>query len=372
MIGEELGNLKYFTTPLPNPPHQLRRHGASQGEGTTPSNSFPLSGGGKVGGMIEYYLDLEKSVGQLVFRKKGILGKEITIDLAFPAFHGANGEDGTIQGLFEIFDIPYVGCGVASSAVAMDKILTKKLYEAHGIPTTKFLHYAKKDWQQSKDKIIVEIRGQLKFPVFVKPASLGSSIAVAKVKDLEDLENPIEVALHYDRQVLIEEGIADLMDVTCAVLGNDEPQTSLLQESVYSAGFLSYEDKYLNDGGSQTGKSQKNVVIPARLDDQTTAEIRELALKTYKLFGCSGIARVDFLFDQAANKYFVNEINTLPGTLYHHLWQKSGIELNDLLTKLIRFAQERHEQKKQFISTFESDILKQARGIKLKKDAGEK
>ena len=348
LIGEKLGELKYFTNPLPNPPHP------------------PAGRAGKGEGMAEYYLDLEKSRGKLVFHKKGLRGAELAVDLAFPAFHGAYGEDGTVQGLFEMFHVPYVGCDVTSSAVTMDKILTKQLCVGQGIPTSKFSFFTGDDWQRDSSAMIERIEQEVKFPCFVKPARLGSSIGVAKAKDVRELIAAVEVALHYSERCLVEESVENLMDLTVSVLGNNSPKASLIQESVFGEMLFSYEDKYLNDGGAQLGKSQKNTIIPARLDSKIAEEIRAMAVKVFKLLGCSGIARVDFLYDKAQNKYFVSEANTLPGTLYHHLWQKSGVELSELLTQLLDLARERHETKKKIATTFESDLLKLAGSAKLR------
>jgi D-alanine-D-alanine ligase len=315
----------------------------------------------------DFYLDLSASRGQLVFRGKKSFGETIAIDLAFPAFHGSYGEDGTIQGLFEIFDIPYVGCDVTASALTMDKILTKQFYQEQNIPTAKFLHFDVKQWQKDKSKILAEIKVALKWPLFVKPARLGSSIGVAKVVTDEELTQAAEVALHYGERFIVEEAVEALMDITCAVLGNEEPEASLLQESIFSAELFSYADKYLVGGGAQLGKAQQNLVIPARLDERTTAEIRNLSIRIFKVFGCSGIARVDFLYDKKSKQYYANEINTLPGTLYHHLWEKSGIDLPTLLQKLVDLALDRHERKKRVKFSFDSDILKMVNSPKLPK-----
>lgn len=304
----------------------------------------------------KYYLDLENSIGKLVFKKKGFGGKEIIVDLAFPAFHGSYGEDGTIQGFFEMLNVPYVGCDVTSSALAMDKALTKLFYQANGIPTTKFIYFTKNDWQKGKDEILGKLES-LTLPLFVKPVHLGSSIGIAKITNSKDLVDKIEVAFYYDDIVLVEEGVNDLMDVTCCLIGNDDPVTSKLQESVYKADLFDFEEKYLNQGGGQTGRNKKSVIIPARLDEETTVKIQEMAKKIYLLFGCSGIARVDFLYDQKAKIIYANEINPLPGTLYHHLWKESGIELDELLKKLIVFAEERHERTQKINYKFNSSVL---------------
>ena len=208
----------------------------------------------------------------------------------------------------------------------------------------------------------------MQFPLFVKPPLLGSSIGITKASNDKSLEFGIEVAFHYGNTVLVEEGVENLMDITCCVIGYNDPIPSALQESTYTEDFFSYDDKYINDGGAQTGNATKSLVIPARVDVTVAKEIQELSVKVFRLLGCTGIARFDFLYNKETKQYFANEINPLPGTLYHHLWQKSGIELPDLLTKLLDFAQKAHQEKNKYTTTFESDILKQARGIKLKKD----
>ncbi len=359
LLGEELGTLKTFTDPLVKiDPKKFGKYYLDLEE-STPSSSPPYHGG--------------EREGRLVFKKKGIFGKSLTIDLAFPAFHGSYGEDGTIQGLFEMFNMPYVGCGVAASAMAMDKILTKQYYEANQIPTPKFLYFDRNEWEEDKSLILEEIKTKLRWPVFVKPARLGSSIGMGKVKDSEKLEFAIEVALHFGERFLAEEAVEELMDVTCCLLGNEHPRPSLLQESVFSDEFFSYEEKYLKEGGAQLGKAHSKIIIPARLDDQKTAAIQAMAVKIFKLFGCSGIARVDFLYNKKTKKFYANEVNTLPGTLYHHLWKKSGLVLPELLKLLLDLSQERHARAQKITSTFESDLLKQTRSAKLgglKRDRG--
>jgi D-alanine-D-alanine ligase len=339
MIGEHLGEMKIFTNP---------------------SLTLPLKGEGK------WWLDMEESVGKMVFKKKGLVGKTIIIDLAFPALHGSFGEDGTIQGLFEMLGVPYVGCDVTSSALAMDKALTKQMYTQHQIPTTKFVYFFKEDWEKNRELVKQKIRELEKYPLFVKPVHLGSSIGIGKVKDEKELEHRVEVALYYDHKVLVEEGVENLMDVTCCVIGNETPQASLLQESVFAAELFDFEEKYLKQGGAQTGKATDNVIIPARLDEATTKAIQDMAKQVYKILGCSGIARVDFLYDKQIKKFFANEVNPLPGTLYHHLWKASGLELPELLEKLIKFAQEKYEQNRQINLTFQSSILQHLNSKKLK------
>ena len=310
-----------------------------------------------------FNIDFNKSSGKIV-KQSGFLKGNVVFDIAFPAFHGQNGEDGTFQGLCEILNVPYVGCDVTSSAITMDKVLTKMIYKANNIPTVDFIYFNLNEWRVNKKNVVRQIKS-LGWPVIIKPARLGSSIGISKAKNQKELEFAIEVALHYDEKVIVEKMIENLMDVTCCLIGNDNPTPSLLQESVFGSAFFSYEDKYLKGGGAQTGNATQSIIIPARLDKKTTKEIQDAAITACKVLGCSGIARVDFLYDKITKKWYANEVNTLPGTLYHHLWKKSGIEFEDLLKKLIGFAEEKYQKKKQITYTFNSNILTQASSNKL-------
>lgn len=320
----------------------------------------------------QYTLDLEQSQGKLVLNQKGFLGKTLVIDVAFPALHGSNGEDGTIQGLLEMFNVPYVGCNVASSAIAMDKILTKQILKANNIATSEFISFNKTSWDKGYDAILNDLEKTLGFPMVVKPPLLGSSIGIVKVSNRKDLVQAVETAFYYGNQVLVEDCVENLMDITCAVMGNDEPIASLLQESVVSSEVLSFSDKYLADGGSQLGNAQKSMLIPARISAQLTEQIRASALAAFKALNCAGIARVDFLLDQQAGKYYVSEINTLPGTLYHHLWDKSGVPFLQLLTRLIALGEEAHAAKNRYATVFESELLKMAGSVKLQTKLNQK
>lgn len=313
------------------------------------------------------YLDLEKSKGKLVFKNKGLAGKELAIDLAFPTFHGNFGEDGTIQGLFEMFSVPYVGCGVVASAIAMDKAFTKQICASENLPITKFVTFSSSDWERHNKTVMNRINEQLAYPVIIKPVHLGSSIGISKATSKEEMIEKIEVALFYDDKVLVEICIEDLMDVTCCVIGNNDPIASELQESVFKSELFSFDDKYLTGGGSQLGKSDSGLFIPARLNIELTDMIKTAAMKVYAALGCTGIARVDFLLNKKTRKFYVNEVNPLPGTLYHHLWAKSGIELPELLEKLIGYAEDNAILKNKIISTFKSSVLTNLKSAKLSK-----
>ena len=343
--------------------------------------------------MAPCVIDVNAARGTLILKEKseerGLLGKlgganktkEWRIDIAFPAFHGANGEDGTAQGMFELAGIPYIGCDTAASAIAMNKILTKRLYQSAGIATTNFVALTKYEWGKSTECVMNKIGKELsqsclmenaenratnlQRPLFVKPARLGSSIGINKAKTARELEHAIEVALHYDEYVIVEESVEHMADITCAVVGNYELTASLVQEAVFVGEHFSYEAKYLEDGGAQLGNAEKNIIIPARLSEERTREVQELSKQIFTLLGCSGIARIDFLHDKEQDKLYANEVNTLPGTLYHHLWKASGITIDQLLERLIALAEDRHREKSKLTSTFQSDILKFANSVKL-------
>ncbi len=314
-----------------------------------------------------YYLDLERSRGKMVFKQSGWFGKTLTVDLVFPTFHGTFGEDGTFQGLCEILNVPYVGCGVAASAIAMDKQLTKAVVAQAGLPVATEVSVTKGEWGASRAQVLQHIRERVPFPAFVKPVHLGSSIGISKVAtpEGEDLGQQLDVAFHYDSKVIVEQGVQNLMDVTCCVLGNDQPKASELQESVFGADLLDFDAKYLDDGGTQTGQLSKNVVIPARLPEHVTMAIKEAAKKVYRALGCSGIARVDFLYDQKSMMFYVSEVNPLPGTLYNHLWNRSGVSNEQLVEQLITLANERHTAEQELTRTFNSAILTSLKGGKL-------
>jgi D-alanine-D-alanine ligase len=318
-----------------------------------------------------YSLNLELSKGVFSLESKGMWQtKNVVINVAFPCFHGQNGEDGTIQGLFEIANVPYVGCGVTASATTMDKVLTKELYITHNIPTTEFVYFSESEWKEFESDIRSQI-SSIGYPVFVKPARAGSSIGISRVTNEGGLSSAVELGFHFDTKVLVEKGVSNLADLTVAVMGNsNDPEsirTSLIQESRFSDDFFTYEEKYLNEGGAQLGNATKNLIIPAEIDEKVTGRVESMAAHIYRVFECSGTARVDFLYDRESGKIYANEINPLPGTLYHHLWKDSGVSFAELLRELIRLADKAHESKKKITSTFSSDILKHIGEGKLSK-----
>ncbi|EGK14802.1 D-alanine--D-alanine ligase [Kroppenstedtia eburnea] len=270
------------------------------------------------------------------------------IDVVFPVLHGTFGEDGTIQGMLEIADIPYVGAGVLASAVGMDKVMMKKIFAQEGLPQGDFTFCLRRAIEQDIDTVISGIEAEFAYPCFVKPANLGSSVGISKAKNREELKGALQLAARYDRKVIVEEFI-DAREVEVAVLGNEEPVASVPGEIVSSNDFYDYRAKYID------GKSEMR--IPADLPEPVLEEISGLALKAYQGIDCSGLARVDFFIRKSDGKILINEINTMPGftpfSMYANLWKHSGISYPELISRLIDLALERHGEKKKSITTFD-------------------
>lgn len=259
--------------------------------------------------------------------------------VVFPILHGPNGEDGTIQGLFEILDLPYVGCGVLASANGMDKIASKHLFQQAGIPQVPFVPFVKADFKKSPEAIYNRIEGTLRYPVFVKPANMGSSVGVSKATNREELTTAIEEALKYDRRIVVEQGI-DAREVEVAVLGNDEVNTSVVGEVVKQAGFYDYNEKYINN--------TTTLQIPAAIPEEVSAKIREYAETAFRAIDGSGLTRCDFFLTET-QEVFINEVNTMPGftqfSMYPKLWEAMGISYKDLVEELIRLALKRYNDR---------------------------
>ncbi len=267
----------------------------------------------------------------------------IHVDVIFPVLHGTFGEDGTIQGLLELADIPYVGAGVLGSAAGMDKDVMKKLFAASGLPIVKHVTVLRTDWERDPKKVRRLIESKLKYPVFVKPANLGSSVGISKVHGKSELAAAMEMAAGYDRKIVIEQGVGKqkARELEVSVLGNDAPQASVAGEIVPAAEFYDYAAKYLDEGSQ--------LIIPAKLTKAEMKKIQQLAIAAFRAVDCSGLARVDFLMEPKSRKLYVNEINTMPGftaiSMYPKLWAASGLEYPALITRLIELALERHSEK---------------------------
>ena len=319
----------------------------------------------------EYYLNLGRSEYKLALQQKGIFSTEkIDIEYIFPAFHGLYGEDGTVQGLAEFFQVPYAGCGIYASAIAVDKGLTKNMLQALDIPTTDFLIVQKQEYDKGADMIEKQIQETLGLPVFVKPTRAGSSIGITKVKKEEELRDALNLALYYDPKVIVEKSVENIVDVTCAVLSDGEKvQISEVQESLFKSDLFDYSVKYLEEGGAQTGNAESNLIIPANISEEHRAKIKDISKTLFKALEASGTMRVDFLLNKETDELFTNEINTLPGTLYHHLWKKSGIEINTVLEMMLKNGMHRWKESREIHNDFATDVLESANQNKLQSES---
>ncbi len=288
-----------------------------------------------------------------------IRSKTVRVDIAFPAMHGTFGEDGSLMGFLRIAGIPFVGCDLFASAVAMDKVLTKQVLAAESISVVPYVWFTKNDWEINRS-IWIEKIAKLNWPVFVKPVHLGSSIAITKVKQSSELENAIEVAFHYDDKVLVEESVENLIEVTLPIIGNEELRLAAIERPLNKTEFFDFSDKYLSGNKKSGGTNNQYSEIPANIDKELAKQVENLGKRTYRTLGCSGIARIDFLIDGASKQVYVNEVNTLPGSLYHHNWKKVGVSGVELITKLIVLAEERFASQQKTTYVFDSDILKKA------------
>ncbi|MFQ5612542.1 MAG: D-alanine--D-alanine ligase family protein [Anaerolineae bacterium] len=270
------------------------------------------------------------------------------LDVIFPVVHGPLGEDGTVQGFLELAGIPYVGAGVAASAVGMDKALSKAVFRAHGLPLVRYEVLLRKRWRNQAAEVLREIEAEFTYPVFVKPANMGSSVGVNKADDATSLEAALDEAAQYDRKLIVEQGI-DAREIEVSVLGNDEPIASVAGEIIPSREFYSYAAKYLDEGSQ--------LLIPAPLIEEHAEMIRELAVMAYKAIDCAGMARVDFLVEKGTGEIFLNEVNTIPGftaiSMYPKLWQATGVSYTELIDRLIELALERHADRQGSKSDFD-------------------
>jgi D-alanine-D-alanine ligase len=256
------------------------------------------------------------------------------IDVVFPALHGTFGEDGTVQGLLELAGLPYVGAGVLASAASMDKDVMKRLCREQGLPVVDYLVLTRGQFQPQ------DICGRLPYPIFVKPANLGSSVGISKARNCEELKAALELAGQFDRKIVVERGIQG-REFECSVLGNDQPAAAVPCEILPSREFYDYEDKYV--------LNQARTVLPAELTPEQTAEMQRLAVECYRAVGCEGMARVDFLLETATGRFYVNEINTVPGftaiSMFPKMWEASGLAYSKLIDRLIELALERHRER---------------------------
>ena len=317
-----------------------------QGYWLSPEESHRALLTGKVEGEDTICWKSKTDKHQFIISKKGNEKKFSyleKLDVIFPVLHGPYGEDGTIQGLLELLSIPYVGSGVAASSISMDKDLMKKIFQQAGLPQSKWMMFKRNRWRDEPENIIVEIENNMRYPLFVKPTNLGSSVGVSKVEQRAELSPAIDNAALYDRKIIIEEGVEDNIEVECSVLGNDEPQVSEVGEIRPAGIYYDYNSKYID--------KNTQLIIPARIPDRVAREIKRISKSAFLAIDGAGLARVDFLVQKKKNSFhiYLNEINAIPGftevSMYPKLWEGSGIGFSELIDKLIQLALERHQDK---------------------------
>ncbi len=276
------------------------------------------------------------------------------LDVVFPVLHGPYGEDGTIQGLLDLAGIPYVGAGVLGSAVAMDKVLFKDVIKAHGLPIVEHLLVMRREWEADPEEVLDRVEGRLGYPVFVKPANLGSSVGVHKAHDRAGLRRGLADAARYDRKMLVEAAVPQAREIEVSVLGNDDPIASLPGEIVPSREFYSYAAKYLDEGDQAS-----RLLIPAPIPPETAERVRDLAVRAYQAIDCAGMARADFLLSGETGELYVNELNTIPGfteiSMYPKLWKATGVSYPELIDRLIQLALERHSDRARNKTTYQPE-----------------
>lgn len=286
------------------------------------------------------------------------------IDIAFPIVHGTNVEDGTLQGYLKMFNIPYVGSDVVSSACGMDKHIFKCILKDNNIPVLDCKYYTLSNYNNGLEKIIKEVEEFIAYPVIIKPANLGSSVGIKIAKDRASLEEGIAENFSYTNKILIEKAITNLKEVNCSVLGdNEEAKASECEEPIKTDEILSFNDKYISGGKKIGTKLNERTMhsgglkLPAEIDEKTKKEIQELSIKTFQALGCCGVSRIDFIIDKDTNKLYVNEINTIPGSLSFHLWKATKITYTELLDNLIDLSLKRSREEKNITFSFDSNIL---------------
>ena len=316
-------------------------------------------------GIIRVFPDLSSGSGALltIRKNKGLFAREKTeivarIDAYIIVMHGLNGEDGTLQGLMELINVPYTSTGVAGSALGMDKIMMKQFFQGAGLPVLPGLSFTRSEFSGERGAVLNKVEEELGFPVFVKPANLGSSIGVSRADDTESLADSLELAFEYDRRVLVEKGLDKPIELNCSVMGYDDiVEASPIEMPLNNDEFLDFKDKYLASGGSK-GMASLHRVLPAPIEDELKNVIQEMSRTIFRMLDCKGVVRIDYMFDKHSEKLYITEINTIPGSLAFYLWENAGIPYSALIDRMINFAEKAHADKNQSNYAYSSDILK--------------
>lgn len=283
------------------------------------------------------------------------------LDVCVIVMHGLHGEDGTLQGLLEMANLPYTSTGVAGSSIGMDKIMMKQFFKGADLPVLPGCWFLRSAFEKDAEAVAQEVERELGYPVFVKPANLGSSIGVSRADDREGLLDSLSLAFEYDRRVLVEKGLDKPMELNCSVLGwDDEVEASPIEMPLKPEDdtFLDFKDKYLQSSGGSKGMASLSRVLPAPIGDELTKEIQELSKRIFRLMDCKGVVRIDYMFDKATEKVFITEINTIPGSLAFYLWEAAGLKYTKLIDRMVDYARRAHEEKNSRSYAYTSDILK--------------
>lgn len=312
---------------------------------------------------------MEPSYGDYnVYRtKKGMFGSNVVtkLDVAIPVLHGSNVEDGIFEGVLESIGIPYAGCNTLASANGMDKITMKMILRECGVPVIDYVWFTDKEWFAKRDELIARIEDKIGYPVIVKPANLGSSVGIGRAGNREQLIEKIDVAEKYSSRIIVEHMVDNLKEINCSVLGDcDEYQPSVLEEPIKSAEILSYEDKYMGGTKGAKGMQASQKRIPADLPEDVTKRIQFLAGETFRVLGCHGVSRVDVIMDEDNGEIYVNEINTIPGSLSFYLWEATGIPFTELMDRLVRLALKRKREQGQKTVSYDQNIFALTGGAK--------
>jgi D-ala D-ala ligase N-terminal domain protein len=320
----------------------------------------------------EVYMKPEYGDYNLYKAKKPLFGSNIAaqLDVVIPVLHGTNGEDGIFEGVLETIGIPYAGCNTLSSANGMDKITMKMILQACDIPVVDYVWFTDKEWFAKRDAIVDRIEGKIGYPVIVKPANLGSSVGIGRAANREELIDRVDTAEKYSTRIIVEDMVEDLQEINCSVLGDtDEYRSSVCEEPIKSGDILSYEDKYMGGTKSAKGMQASQKRIPAELPDDVTKRIQFLAGETFRVLSCHGVSRVDVIIDRKSGNIYVNEINTIPGSLSFYLWEASGISFGKLMDTMVHLALKRKRESGMKIVSYDLNIFSLGKGIKGAKGA---
>lgn len=319
-------------------------------------------------GVEQVTLDTTAGSGALLANRpgKGLFGRPqqvvaARLEVCVIVMHGLNGEDGTLQGMLEMANLPYTSTGVAGSAIGMDKIMMKQFFRGAGsLPVLPDCWFIRSAWEKDRDAVLDRVEAELGYPVFVKPANLGSSIGVSRADDREGLIDSLELAFEYDRRVLVEKGLDHPLELNCSVLGYDDDVTASPIEMPLTGlndDFLDFKDKYLSSGGSK-GMASLSRVVPAPIPDEMRDAIQQTSREIFRMLDCKGVVRIDYMYDRPSDRYYITEINTIPGSLAFYLWESAGVKYSALIDRMVDFARRAYEDRNARNYAFTSDILK--------------